>query len=80
MLLFIFAVILCPEIALKSITFNKLRFCALFTIASAKGCSLTFSILAAIVSNSVSFNLFKLMISVTSGFPLVIVPVLSKIT
>ena len=47
--------------------------------ASARGCSLFFSIAAAIFSSSL-LSVFTPWISVTAGFPWVMVPVLSRTT
>ena len=52
---------------------------ASLTIASPRGCSEPFSAEAANKSSS-SFEIFSQIISVTLGFPSVIVPVLSKTT
>lgn len=69
-----------PEIAVNSFTLHNFT-CSSFTfsiIASANGCSEFFSKLPAIFNNSCEFILVT--ISVTLGFPLVIVPVLSNTT
>ena len=52
---------------------------SLFTIASPRGCSEPFSALKAICNNSFSLTLSVAIISVTTGLPSVIVPVLSNI-
>ncbi|MNE93892.1 hypothetical protein D3C80_1917970 [compost metagenome] len=68
-----------PEIALKLSTFLNSKFLssAPFTIASPRGCSDPFSALAAYINNL--FSSYPLVIiSVTLGFPSVIVPVLSN--
>ena len=79
---FMFPEMPCPGICLKSSTGKKLilRFFASATIASANGCSESFSSEAAICSTSSSFFPFSVKISVTTGFPCVIVPVLSSTT
>ena len=69
----------CPGIALNSSNDFNSRFfsSAFFTIASPNGCSDPFSALAASINNS-SSEISSAIISVTTGFPSVIVPVLSK--
>ncbi len=54
-------------------------FFAPFMIASPRGCSEFFSAIAAYINTSFSFPFSIAYISVTSGFPFVNVPVLSKI-
>ena len=63
--------------SLSSFNSNPFSLAAL-TMARPRGCSEPASTLAAICSNSSSFQPFRVKRSVTSGFPLVIVPVLSK--
>ena len=79
--LLIFALIPNPISAEKSsaVYVSKFKDFAFFTIASAIGCSLSFSALAQIFKNSFSSNfLSRTIMSVTSGSPYVIVPVLSS--
>jgi hypothetical protein len=72
-----------PSSAWKFVTVSRSIFCsvALTTTASARGCSESFSTLALARSISVSVHaVSREIISVTSGFPFVIVPVLSRTT
>ena len=70
----------CPVIDIKSFTGGSLIPLSLAssTIASPKGCSECSSKAAATCKISSSFKFFTDIISVTLGFPSVIVPVLSK--
>ena len=76
------AVIPCPDTAVKCSVGSKLTFfsCAYATIASANGCSDGFSIEAATDNNSCSDIYSEGTMSVTFGFPSVMVPVLSNTT